>query len=66
MYVCLCNAVTDRQIRQAFADGRDSFPELQDALGVATCCGSCEDCARDLLDAIATESRGAARLPAAA
>ena len=30
MYVCICNAVTDRQIRQAAAEGVSSLAELSD------------------------------------
>ena len=52
MYVCICNSVTDRQIREAVELGHDSLPKLRDALGVAACCGKCESCARDLLDEI--------------
>lgn len=50
MYVCICNAVTDKDIRRAAATGADSLYELQDRLGVATCCGSCRDQAAEILD----------------
>jgi bacterioferritin-associated ferredoxin len=43
MYVCLCNAVTDREIRGAVKLGARSLGDLQDTLGVATCCGRCTD-----------------------
>ena len=45
MYVCVCNAVTDREIRGAVKLGARSLGDLQDTLGVATCCGRCVDCA---------------------
>lgn len=46
MYVCLCNAVTDSQIRSAVCDGRcASFEELQAETKVSTCCGQCKQCA---------------------
>ena len=54
MYVCLCNAVTDREIRLATQAGIDDFPSLQAALGVATQCGCCRDAANEILQ----ESRG--------
>lgn len=41
MYVCLCRAVTDRQIRQAVELGARSLDDLKEGLGVATGCGKC-------------------------
>jgi bacterioferritin-associated ferredoxin len=41
MIVCCCKAVNDRTIREAVADGHDSFDALQFELGVGTCCGKC-------------------------
>ena len=49
MYICVCNRVTDRQIREACANGAHSLQCLQQRLKVATCCGRCADCARDLI-----------------
>lgn len=49
MYVCVCNAVTDCQIRQAYCDGACSMRLLRQKLGVAGCCGRCAPCARDVL-----------------
>ena len=49
MYVCICNAVTDKQIRRAAARGVDSLYELRESLGVATGCGSCGDVAAEIL-----------------
>jgi bacterioferritin-associated ferredoxin len=51
MYVCICNAVTDRTIREAAATGVRSFAELRHRTGCGDCCGSCEDLAREILDA---------------
>ena len=50
MYVCVCNAVTDKQIRRAAAKGVDNLYELREALGVASNCGSCADMAESILD----------------
>ena len=36
MYVCLCNAITDRQIKETVAAGASSLTDLQAQLGVAT------------------------------
>lgn len=50
MYVCICNAITDKDIRRAAANGADTLYELQDRLGVATCCGSCASHANEILN----------------
>ena len=50
MYVCICKAVTDREIRKAAAGGADSLYELQQALGVATGCGGCASDVQEILD----------------
>lgn len=50
MYVCLCNGITDRDIRGAISLGVRTMDELSAATGVATCCGRCADCARGMLD----------------
>lgn len=49
MYVCICNAITDRDIREAARNGACSMEALGERLKVATCCGSCRDCARQVL-----------------
>ncbi len=49
MYVCICKAVTDKQIRRAAARGVDSLYELRETLGVGSGCGSCADMAQDIL-----------------
>jgi bacterioferritin-associated ferredoxin len=49
MYVCICNAVTDKQIRLAVNNGCQSMRELRMELGVAGCCGKCAPDARSLL-----------------
>ena len=50
MYVCICNAVTDKQIRKAAAGGVDNLYELREKLGVSANCGSCADHASSILD----------------
>ena len=54
MYVCICNAITDKQIRQAARTGARRFSDLQQRLGVASGCGSCKEVATEILN----ESRG--------
>jgi bacterioferritin-associated ferredoxin len=49
VYICICNAVTDREIRAAAQLGARTLEDLQCSLGVATCCRRCTDCARGVL-----------------
>ncbi len=49
MYICICNAVTDKQILKAQQNGCGSIHEVTRALGVGNCCGSCIEQAEDLL-----------------
>jgi bacterioferritin-associated ferredoxin len=49
MYVCLCNGITENQIREAVYAGAQSLPALRLELGVASCCGRCADCAQQVL-----------------
>jgi bacterioferritin-associated ferredoxin len=49
MYVCICNAVTDKEIRQAVRLGATTMRDLRDGLGVAANCGKCTSCAKGLL-----------------
>jgi len=41
MYVCICNGVTDRDIRQAVKAGCCGMAELTMRTGCGACCGSC-------------------------
>ena len=49
MIVCVCNNISDREIRQAADLGLASMGELRRDLGVGTCCGKCVSCARQVL-----------------
>ncbi len=49
MYVCVCQAVTDGQIREAATGGARTLRDLRRELGIARECGSCAACARDCL-----------------
>jgi bacterioferritin-associated ferredoxin len=49
MYVCICNAVTDKQIRHAAEAGATDLWRLQAELGVASGCGSCKQVASEIL-----------------
>ena len=43
MYLCICKSVSDRQIRQAVAQGARSFGDLSARFGVGLDCGKCTD-----------------------
>lgn len=49
MYVCVCNAVTNRQISATIAQGANTFQALRDQLGVGSCCGKCSKDVRSQL-----------------
>lgn len=49
MYVCVCHAVTDAQIRQAAQDGAQTLRDLRRDLGVTRDCGRCATCAKQCL-----------------
>lgn len=49
MFVCVCHAVTDTQIREAVENGCCSMRDLRNELNVATQCGRCACHARDVL-----------------
>lgn len=41
MYVCLCNAVTESDIKQAVDSGANCLKHIASELNVGTKCGSC-------------------------
>ena len=43
MYVCICHAVPDTEIRSCITRGARSIEEVGDACGAGTGCGSCHD-----------------------
>jgi len=49
MYICLCNAITEREIIQAAELGARSPEDLASGLGVGLGCGRCTSCAKALL-----------------
>ncbi len=62
MYVCVCNAVTERQIFQAAKAGAKTMKDLKRDLGVGAECGRCASCAKACLreahseDSLATKT----------
>jgi len=59
VYVCICNGVTDHQIREAAGNGCSTVAELTMRTGCGSTCGSCLDMAAELL----AKARAAHDLP---
>jgi len=49
MYVCLCNGITDSQIRNAIQRGASSYKDVRTALGLGNQCGKCGTLTREIL-----------------
>lgn len=58
MYVCLCHNVTDTDIRRLVrTEGVCTMRKLSQQLGVATQCGKCGRCAKEVLREAVQEAR---------
>ena len=55
MYVCICQAVRDSEVRAAVREGCANLDALADELGVGAYCGSCRERAQMLIDEQAPE-----------
>lgn len=63
MFVCLCNVLTDVQVRNAAASGASRPSQIYQACGCAAQCGRCAPTLLRLLNE-APSADGAAPLPA--
>jgi bacterioferritin-associated ferredoxin len=52
VYVCICNGVTERDIRQVAEAGCRTATELTMRTGCGASCGSCLEMAAQLLDEV--------------
>lgn len=50
MFVCVCRAVTDRDIEEAVDNGVQHVEQLGELCGVGTGCGSCTAMAQELIE----------------
>lgn len=50
MYVCVCRAITEEQVRQAVASGADTLAKLRETLGLGVDCAKCLEYAKRYLD----------------
>ncbi len=58
MIVCVCHRVSDKAIVQLAMEGK-GFDDIQFELGVASNCGRCEDCAREVIDKCHSQAHSA-------
>jgi bacterioferritin-associated ferredoxin len=65
MYVCICNQVTDREIRDAVYAGARRLRDIQQNLGVASQCGKCGQMAKCILKETLAEHDARCELQAA-
>ena len=63
MYVCICNGVTERDIRQAAEAGCRSVSELTMRTGCGATCGTCLEMAAAVLDQVAPRGERTAVFP---
>ncbi len=49
VYICICNAITDKQVRAAAENGASNLWHLQNELGLGSNCGSCKHAAMEIL-----------------
>lgn len=50
MFVCICNGISDKDLRASFDEGARTAPELQMKTGCGTCCGSCLEMLDELVN----------------
>ena len=50
MYICVCKAVTDSQIKTAIDNGMNTRKALHQCLGVGSACGKCNHHVRALVN----------------
>lgn len=57
MYICICNAVTDRDIHKAVAQGACSMDVVCDRLNVSSACGRCWEHAQQVVEEAIAEQQ---------
>jgi bacterioferritin-associated ferredoxin len=57
MYVCVCNAVTDSDIRNAVDDGVCTMRQLRQKTGIASTCGCCKEMSVEILQQALADTR---------
>ncbi len=49
VYVCVCHAITEKDVQKAIAKGADSVAMLSESTSLGTQCGHCTDHAQELI-----------------
>lgn len=65
MVICVCNALSESDIRQKAAEGLRNFDALRAETGCADCCGCCESTAREVFAEALADQRQPFALPLA-
>ena len=50
MYICVCQGITDSQVRETVRRGASCLMDVQCALPVGMCCGRCVPAAQSVID----------------
>jgi bacterioferritin-associated ferredoxin len=66
LYICICNAVTQKAVEQCAREGARSVDDLTARLGVGAGCGRCRECAMEILGDLCAGRREAQGTLAAA
>ncbi len=64
MYICVCNGVTEHDIRQCAESGVCTFSALQGELGVGAGCGQCRKEVKNILRDLRLDGVQGAAVPA--
>ena len=46
MYICICNQVTEAQLRDEIERGATTVRQLRESVGVTSQCGKCGNCVK--------------------
>ncbi len=57
MFVCVCHAVTDRDIHDAVEAGVEHVDQLEELCGAGSGCGTCKHTAQQLIESRLMESQ---------
>ncbi len=49
MFVCLCKAISDKDIEEAVHAGAEDFAAVQQRLGTGTGCGTCQEFTQEVI-----------------
>ena len=56
MYVCICKAISDNDIKAAVLDGAEDLETIAETLGAGTGCGTCREFTQEVIDSTLAES----------